>query len=166
MCWARSRLRSAIPWPAISTEATGMSGATLVWLDALAGGLCTPEAFLAGMREHIDGDPDEGWEALSLLDQYYRRGKIKPEIFHAVKSQLESSALHVGDDMVEDTVADTVAGAAAGVRPSATRARARGAVPAQAQTQGRARAPAPAAAAAPAPAPAATVAAASTAAAA
>jgi serine/threonine protein kinase len=117
-----------------------MSGATLVWLDALAGGLCTPEAFLAGMREHIDGDPDEGWEALSLLDQYYRRGKIKPEIFHAVKSRLESSALNVDDDMVADTVADT----AAGVRPSAARA------PAQARAQAhvRARAPAPAAAAA------------------
>src|ERR1700722_16058091 len=107
MCWARSRLRSAIPWPAISTEDTDMGGATLVWLDALAGGLCTPEAFLAGMREHINGDPDECWEALSLLDQYYRRGKIKPEIFHTVKSQLESSALNVDDDAVADAVADT-----------------------------------------------------------
>jgi serine/threonine protein kinase len=98
-----------------------MSGATLVWLDALAGGLCTPEAFLAGMREHIDGDPDECWEVLSLLDQYYRRGKIKPEIFHTVKSQLESSALHVDDDMVADTVADT----ATGLLPATARARAR-----------------------------------------
>jgi serine/threonine protein kinase len=103
----------------------------MVWLDALAGGLCTPEAFLAGMREHIDGDPDESWEALSLLDQYYRRGKIKPEIFHTVKSQLEGSALNVD----EDTVAETVANASAGVRPAAARAQA------QAQTRAR-RAPA------------------------
>ena len=92
-----------------------MSGATLVWLDALAGGLCTPEAFLAGMREHIDGDPDEGWEALSLLDQYYRRGKIKSgDLPLAVKSQLEGSALNVDDDPDgrhgRDRAADTVSG--------------------------------------------------------
>jgi serine/threonine protein kinase len=75
-----------------------MSGATLVWLDALAGGLCTPEAFLDAMREHFRGDPDEGWEVLSLLDQYYRRGKIKPEIFQTVKSQLEGSALNADEE--------------------------------------------------------------------
>jgi eukaryotic-like serine/threonine-protein kinase len=79
-----------------------MSGATLVWLDALAGGLCTPEAFLDAMREHFRGDPDEGWEVLALLDQYYRRGKIKSETFLAVKSQLEGSALNVDDDPMAD----------------------------------------------------------------
>jgi serine/threonine protein kinase len=73
-------------------------GAVLVWLDALAGGLCTPEAFLSAMRDHFHGDLDEGWRVLSLLDQYYRRGKIKPEIFHTLKSQLEGSALNADEE--------------------------------------------------------------------
>jgi serine/threonine protein kinase len=37
-----------------------------------------------------------------LLDQYYRRGKIKSETFLAVKSQLEGSALNVDDDPMAD----------------------------------------------------------------
>src|ERR1700722_11124462 len=108
-----------------------MSGATLVWLDALAGELCTPEAFVTAMREHFHGDPDDGWEVLSLLDQYYRRGKIKPEVFHSVKSQLEGSALNPDDDPMAEAPA-----------------------PAAAPPPARTRAPAPAIpVAAPAPAP-------------
>jgi serine/threonine protein kinase len=90
-----------------------MSGATLVWLDALAGGLCTPDAFLTAMRDDFHRDPDESWEVLSLLDQYYRRGKIKPEIFHSVKSQLEGSALNVEKDPLEATPAPAPAAAPA-----------------------------------------------------
>jgi len=61
-----------------------------VWLDALAGGICTPEAFLNAVARQAQGDSDESWEILSLLDQYYRRGKIKAELFHTVKSRLEA----------------------------------------------------------------------------
>src|ERR1700738_646778 len=71
---------------------SGTEGAALVWLDALAGGLCTPEAFLNAVHEQAQADPEESWEVLSLLDQYYRRGKIKAELFHSLKSPLEGSA--------------------------------------------------------------------------
>ena len=77
-------------WP---QPRSGTEGAALVWLDALAGGICTPEAFLNAVHEQTQGDSDESWEILSLLDQYYRRGKIKAELFHTVKSRLEGSAL-------------------------------------------------------------------------
>src|SRR6266404_5338929 len=77
---------------------SGTEGAALVWLDALAGGLCTPEAFLNAVHEQAQADPDETWEVLSLLDQYYRRGKIKAELFHSLKSRLGGSAL--GDQEV------------------------------------------------------------------
>src|SRR5579863_2481586 len=76
---------------------SGTEGAALVWLDALAGGICTPEAFLNAVREQAQGDSEERWEVLSLLDQYYRRGKIKAELFHSLKSRLEGSALD-GDE--------------------------------------------------------------------
>jgi hypothetical protein len=78
---------------------SGTEGAALVWLDALAGGICTPEAFLNAVHEQAQRDSDESWEVLSLLDQYYRRGKIKAELFHSLKSRLEGSALH-GDQAV------------------------------------------------------------------
>jgi len=82
-------------WP---QPRTGSEDATLAWLDALAGGICTPEAFLVAMSEQSQGKQDEGWEILSLLDQYYRRGKIKGEVFHALKTRLEGAALNKDRD--------------------------------------------------------------------
>jgi len=81
---------------------SGTEGAALVWLDALAGGLCTPEAFLSAVHEQAQGDSDESWEVLSLLDQYYRRGKIKAELFHSLKSRLEGSALNGNEAVTPD----------------------------------------------------------------
>ncbi|HWY94822.1 MAG TPA: protein kinase [Steroidobacteraceae bacterium] len=77
---------------------SGTEGAALVWLDALAGGLCTPEAFLNAVHEQAQADPEESWEVLSLLDQYYRRGKIKAELFHSLKSRLEGSAFDANQE--------------------------------------------------------------------
>src|SRR5271163_726155 len=86
--------------PARRAPAASGEDATLAWLDALAGGTCTPEAFLSAMQEQFEEDRDEGWEVLSLLDQYYRRGKIKPELFHSLKSRLEGLVLNADGGMV------------------------------------------------------------------
>src|ERR1700676_5056180 len=94
-------------WP---QPRNAIEDAAVAWLDALAGGICTPEAFLSAMRDQFQGDRDEGWGILSLLDQYYRRGKIKAELFHALKARLEGSALD-GDNNVP-----------AGMRPNAATA--------------------------------------------
>ena len=72
---------------------SGSEGATQEWLDGLASGLCSPDEFLAAMREQFQQDRDGNWEVLSLLDQYYRRGRIKLDLFRALKSRLEDSAL-------------------------------------------------------------------------
>ena len=58
------------------------------WLDALASGDCDTSAFVLSVRERFGSDSDGSWEVLSQLDQYYRRGRIKPEVFHAVKTAL------------------------------------------------------------------------------
>ena len=71
----------------------GSEGATHAWLDALVSGKCTPEEFSGAMRDQFQGNRDGNWEVLSLLDQYYRRGKIKLEMFRALKSRIEDSAL-------------------------------------------------------------------------
>jgi serine/threonine protein kinase len=90
---------------------------TVAWLDALADGKCTPEAFLDAMGEHSLGDRDENWEVLSLLDQYYRRGKLNPEVFRSLRSHLEDAALSRGKD--------PASGAAPAVEPHTSPATAR-----------------------------------------
>jgi serine/threonine protein kinase len=65
------------------------------WLDALASGDCDVPAFLRFVQERLKAAPDTNWEVLSQLDQYYRRGKIDADIFHAVKNALAESALGV-----------------------------------------------------------------------
>jgi hypothetical protein len=72
---------------------TGGEGSTIAWLEALSSGRCTAQAFLAAVRERFRENVDGNWEVLSLLDQYYRRGRIKPEIFQTLKAHLEDSVL-------------------------------------------------------------------------
>jgi eukaryotic-like serine/threonine-protein kinase len=66
------------------------------WLDALASGAFNEAAFLRSVQERFGSDTEGGWEVLSQLDQYYRRGRIKVEVFQAVKSALAESALGAG----------------------------------------------------------------------
>lgn len=72
---------------------TGSEGAILVWLDALASGRCPPKTFLRAIEEHFQGNRDGNWEVLSLLDQYFRLGKIDAETFRTIKSSLQAAAL-------------------------------------------------------------------------
>ena len=72
---------------------TGGEGSTIAWLEALSTGRCTAQAFLAAVRERFRENVDGNWEVLSLLDQYYRRGRIKPDIFQTLKAHLEDSVL-------------------------------------------------------------------------
>jgi serine/threonine protein kinase len=73
------------------------------WLDALAGGSCDASAFLQAMHDRFSADPEGNWEVLSLLDQYYRRGRIGAEIFKTIKTALAESALGVGNSPAADT---------------------------------------------------------------
>jgi serine/threonine protein kinase len=62
-------------------------------LDLLASGACTPSEFLQTIRERFRSEPDGQWEALSQLDQYYRLGKIRADVFQIIKPALATSAL-------------------------------------------------------------------------
>jgi serine/threonine protein kinase len=59
------------------------------WLDALVSGECDLPAFLSGAGDLLRKAPDAGWDLLSLVDQYYRRGKISAELFGAAKAHLQ-----------------------------------------------------------------------------
>ena len=70
----------------VDTDSAGSEAAVRSQLDLLSKGEIDHVAFLENMKERFRLDPDDNWEVLSLLDQYYRRGKITLEIFRALKS--------------------------------------------------------------------------------
>jgi hypothetical protein len=84
-------------------------------LDALASGRCDSATFLRSMRGPIGPDSAGNWEVLSLLDQYYRRGKIPKELFQEVRIGLAQFALGLH---VEDPVPRSQASIAPVAQPS------------------------------------------------
>jgi serine/threonine protein kinase len=77
----------------IQPPKTAEEGTIKWWLDALASGNCDAPAFLRVMQGKFSAAPDGTWEALSQLDQYYRRGRIEADDFKTIKSALAESAL-------------------------------------------------------------------------
>jgi len=63
------------------------------WLEAVSSGACDRDSFLHGVEALVRGSEDEAWEVLSLLDQYYRRGKLQPELFRTLKAHVDRLAL-------------------------------------------------------------------------
>ncbi|MGO9513378.1 MAG: protein kinase domain-containing protein [Steroidobacteraceae bacterium] len=110
------------------------------WLDALSTGACDENTFLRAVEKLAGQAPDLGWDLLSLLDQYYRRGKIAPEVFLTVKAHLEvqllGTALDVESNVPLPQTGDTLspAGQSAPIIPSATRRAVRPPPTAQADT--------------------------------
>jgi len=78
---------------------TADEDAVRVELDLLANGGCDQVAFLQSMQQRFQSAPDGTWEVLSQLDQYYRRGKVKPEMYQAIKTALAESALGQGSNL-------------------------------------------------------------------
>jgi hypothetical protein len=95
---------------------TADEDAVRVQLDLLANGGCDQTAFLQSMQQRFQLAPDGTWEVLSQLDQYYRRGKIKPEMFQAIKTALAESALGQGSNAAARVTAPAALGEA---RPKA-----------------------------------------------
>jgi len=142
----------------------GGEHATREWLDALSNGSCDQNTFLHAMQQQLRSDPDGSWEVLSLLDQYYRRGKIKAEAFLAIKSRLEGVALGANEDTAAGTEPPASAVVTAPVTPAHETIRAPAPGPATASVRASVplpaapvpvsapvRGPAPASAATPAP---------------
>ena len=72
----------------IGVDSTPASGeqAVRAQLDALSKGEIDPETLLNNVKARARLEPDYDWEVLSLLDQYYRRGKIDVEVFRTLKN--------------------------------------------------------------------------------
>ena len=58
-------------------------------------GVISPESFQHELLTLCKTTPDRAWEALALLDQHFRRGKIAPEMQHSLRHRLERQALGI-----------------------------------------------------------------------
>jgi serine/threonine protein kinase len=74
------------------------------WLDALSTAACDEQEFLRAVEKLTERSGEAGWDALSLLDQYYRLGKIPSEVFSSLKSSLSSLLVGAGPNDEERSV--------------------------------------------------------------
>ena len=92
----------------------------VAWMEDLSRDRCTAQEFLSAMFDHFREKIDGHWEVLSLLDQYYRRAKIKPGIYQIVKSRVDDWILHGEADSPSVTAPTTSAAASTPAAPKNT----------------------------------------------
>jgi len=63
--------------------------------DEFARGVISPETFEHELLMLCKMKPDQAWEALALLDQHFRRGKIAGELQHSLRHRIERQALGI-----------------------------------------------------------------------
>jgi hypothetical protein len=74
-------------------------------VHALVRGECSAADFLQELPALCDAAPDAAWDALSLIDQYHRRGKLSAELFQTLRQRIERHALGVPDlALVAETI--------------------------------------------------------------
>jgi hypothetical protein len=114
----------------IGVDHPGESGEEKVnrQLEALASGECDQITFLDAMKERFRFEPDENWEVLSLLDQFYRRGKIPADVYRAIKNGFAEYIL--GPQVAMPTLYEVATPTPAPTPPAAPAARAMPAAPA------------------------------------
>jgi serine/threonine protein kinase len=84
---------------------TGDGRSYVEWLDDLSTGECSWEMVFRGVRESLVARPDDGYELLALVDQYFRRHRISAEEFHALNVHVQ--ALLLGSPPVTETTVRT-----------------------------------------------------------
>jgi hypothetical protein len=72
-------------------------------LDALVSGECSRDAFVQELSVLCDATPDSAWDVLSLIDQYYRRGKLSADLFRTLRYRIERHVFGVRDS---DTISE------------------------------------------------------------
>jgi hypothetical protein len=75
-------------------------------LDAFVSGECSAGAFVQELFVLCDATPDSAWDVLSLIDQYYRRGKLSADLFQTLRYRIERHALGVRDSDITRELSD------------------------------------------------------------
>jgi hypothetical protein len=84
-------------------------------LDAFVSGECSLGAFMQELCDLCDATPDSAWDALSLIDQYYRRGKLSADLFRAIRYRIEQHVLGVREPEPSHKLPDAPVAAEAAV---------------------------------------------------
>jgi hypothetical protein len=79
-------------------------------LDAFVSGECSRDVFLQELFVLCDALPESAWDVLSLVDQYYRRGKLSADLFRTIKNRIEQHVLGVPDSDTARELSDGPAG--------------------------------------------------------
>jgi hypothetical protein len=62
-------------------------------LEEFTSGRCSAPAFAQGLSAFCRAQPEQAWQALALIDQYHRRGKIAVEVYRTLSHGIERQAL-------------------------------------------------------------------------
>jgi hypothetical protein len=83
-------------------------------LDAFVSGECSPTAFALELSALCQSTPDRAWDALSLIDQNYRRGKLSANLYRTFSHNIERQVLGIqGPDAIGQVPGMAFAGAEA-----------------------------------------------------
>jgi hypothetical protein len=69
--------------------------------DRFLGGDCRPDAFERELLALCSDSPERAWQALALLDRYYRQHKISDRFCRALRQQLGAQAMRLEGHAVE-----------------------------------------------------------------
>lgn len=86
-------------------DAADARGDLAVWLDDYTAGRCDRAQMQASFLEICRSNPEAPWDALALLDQYQRRGRVDGALARSLKSdiaQLVFGVVNEADDDVEE----------------------------------------------------------------
>jgi serine/threonine protein kinase len=89
-------------------EADNARGDLATWLDNYTAGRCDRGQMQASFLEICRSNPEAPWDALALLDQYQRRGRIDATLARSLKSDIAQLVFGVVNQTEEDQVADRV----------------------------------------------------------
>ncbi|HEY6644686.1 protein kinase domain-containing protein [Povalibacter sp.] len=71
-----------------SDETADARGDLAIWLDDYTAGRCDRARMQASFLEICRSNPEAPWDALALLDQYQRRGRVDPGVARTLKSDI------------------------------------------------------------------------------
>lgn len=92
-------------------------GVLASWLDDYTAGRCDRTQMQASFLGICRGNPEAPWDALALLDQYQRRGRVDVALARSLKSDIAQLVFGVANQTDNEETGDGIPAAAAPSRP-------------------------------------------------
>jgi hypothetical protein len=83
-------------------EAADTRSDLATWLDDYAAGRCDRTQMQSSFLEICRSNPEAPWDALALLDQYQRRGRIDAALARSLKSDIAQLVFGVVDQTEDE----------------------------------------------------------------